>query len=351
MKIGLVIYGSLETRSGGYLYDRMLVRKLQERGDQIRVTSLRRRAYARNLLDNLAFQVDDAVDVVIQDELCHPSLFLANKRRGQPPIVAIVHHLRSSERRPPWQNALFAAVEQRYLRSADGFIFNSETTRASVTRLTGQSSPHVIATPGGDRLGESRPDHVRARARQVGPLRLVALGSIIPGKGLDILLAALSILQGEALHLDVIGPSSAKPEFAEKMRRTVSALGLPVTFQGELGDHELESTLRASHAMVLPSYYEGFGIAYLEGMAHGLPALGSRAGAVPGLIRDGVDGFVVDPGDVRGLADRIRGLAQDRQHLVRLGLQALERFHSFPTWDQTTERARDFLVAMRQRHA
>jgi glycosyltransferase involved in cell wall biosynthesis len=348
MKLGLVIYDSLETRSGGYLYDRRLVEKLRERGDQVSVTSLRRRTYARNLLDNFTFQREDPVDVLIQDELCHPSLFLANSRRQRPPIVAIVHHLRSSERRPPWQNAFYAAIERRYLRTADGFIFNSETTRASVTRLTRQSSPHVIATPGGDRLGESRPDQIRARALQASPLRLVALGSVIPGKGLDVLLEALAGLRGEALHLDVVGPASARPEFAEKMRRTASALGLPVTFRGELSDQELESTLRASHAMVLPSYYEGFGIAYLEGMAHGLPALGSRAGAAPGLIRDGVDGFLVDPGDSAGLAERIRELAHDRQRLVGFGLQALERFRSFPTWDETTERARAFLLAMRR---
>ncbi len=113
MRLALLIYGSLETISGGYLYDRMLVEYLQRQGDQVEIISLPWRNYARHLCDNLARslfkQLDQLrVDVLLQDELNHPSLFWVNRRLdGAVPIVSIVHHLRSSELRPSWQNAFY----------------------------------------------------------------------------------------------------------------------------------------------------------------------------------------------------------------------------------------------------
>ena len=83
MRVGLLIYGSLETLSGGYLYDRKLVQYLREQGDHVEVISLPWRGYARHLSDNLSPSLlgkllDLSVDVLIQDELNHPSLAWLN---------------------------------------------------------------------------------------------------------------------------------------------------------------------------------------------------------------------------------------------------------------------------------
>ena len=87
MRVGLVIYGGLETVSGGYLYDRMLVRHLRARGDSVEIVSLPWRDYARHLGDNLSAALyrrlrDGAWDVLLQDELNHPSLVAVNRRLG-----------------------------------------------------------------------------------------------------------------------------------------------------------------------------------------------------------------------------------------------------------------------------
>jgi hypothetical protein len=63
------------------------------------------------------------VDLLLQDELNHASLFLLNRRLRKEvryPLVSIVHHLRSSERRPTWQNTLYRRIERNYLESMDG---------------------------------------------------------------------------------------------------------------------------------------------------------------------------------------------------------------------------------------
>src|SRR5512138_1993944 len=128
MKIGFVIYGSLDTLSGGYLYDRKLVEYLRSQGDTVEIISLPWRNYLSHLTDNFHVRLPLNLDILIQDELNHPSLICANRGRHPYPIVSLVHHLRCSELRSPWQNTFYRVVERKYLQSVDGFIFNSKTT-------------------------------------------------------------------------------------------------------------------------------------------------------------------------------------------------------------------------------
>ena len=84
MRIGLLIYGSLETVSGGYLYDRKLVEYLRRRRVEVEIVSLPWVGYGRSLFHNfsppLYRQLHDApYDLLLQDELNHPSLFLLNR--------------------------------------------------------------------------------------------------------------------------------------------------------------------------------------------------------------------------------------------------------------------------------
>ena len=177
MRVALVIYGSLDSVSGGYLYDRQLVRRLETEGDEVDILTLPHRSYAGNLLDNYSSELLAAMnggyDLILQDELNHPSLAWANGRLGpgRPALVAIVHHLRSCEARPGWQNALYRAVETRYLRSVDACVYNSQTTRHAVEELVGKVRPHVVAR--GATLTKDRADRYQPvfPNRQPDPLR------------------------------------------------------------------------------------------------------------------------------------------------------------------------------------
>ncbi|MEJ2598934.1 MAG: glycosyltransferase [Anaerolineales bacterium] len=196
MHVGLIIYGSLDTISGGYLYDRKLVAHLRRQGDQVEVISLPWRSYPRHLGDNLSTGLlrrleNLSVDVLIQDELNHPSLFWINhrlRRQVNYPILSIVHHLRSSEARPGWQNWAYRWIESRYLESLDGFIFNSQVTRRAVTALLGgtpqHARPSLVAYPAGDRFQpQIDPQAIARRALGSGPLQVLFLGNLIPRKG------------------------------------------------------------------------------------------------------------------------------------------------------------------------
>src|SRR5512139_1656964 len=154
MHIGLIIYGSLDTISGGYLYDRKLMEYLRSQGDTVGIISLPWRNYAAHLADNFRFRLPANFDVLIQDELNHPSLIFANRGRHPYPVISLIHHLRCSELRPKWQNIFYRAIEKKYLQSVDGFIFNSRTTERVVNRLVESSKPSIVAYPPTDQFGE-----------------------------------------------------------------------------------------------------------------------------------------------------------------------------------------------------
>lgn len=345
MKLGLLIYGSLETLSGGYLYDRKLVDYLRARGDTMEIISLPWRNYATHLTDNLHFRLPADLDLLIQDELNHPSLLCANARPHPCPVISLVHHLRCSEQRPAWQNWFYRLVEKRYLESVDGFIFNSQTTKRVVNSLLENSRPDIVAYPPTDRLGQGITEtEIEIRAGQPGPLRILFLGNLIRRKGLHMLLEAISHQQS-AFSLDVIGGLTAEPEYARAIQEKVANHGLQSTvhFHGPLDNEELIQKLKSAHVLVVPSSYEGFGIVYLEGMAFGLPAIGTTAGAASEIISDGENGYLVPPDDATVLAERLSLLATDRKLLARMSLKALKRYHEQPTWEQTAGQIREFL--------
>ncbi|MBI5841354.1 MAG: glycosyltransferase family 4 protein [Chloroflexi bacterium] len=347
MRLGLVIYGSLNTLSGGYLYDRKLVEYLRGQGDTVEVISLPWRNYAAHLADNLHFRLPRDLDLIIQDELNHPSLLSANARPRHYPVISLVHHLRCSELRPKRLNDFYRLVEKRYLNFVDGFIFNSQTTKNAVHQLLGKDKPGIVAYPPTDRFGDAISESEIIERAKSDELRILFLGNVIYRKGLHTLLEAVKSPKSN-VRVDVVGSLAAEPKYARNMQEFVAVNGLSsvVKFHGSLDKEPLIEELKSAHVLVVPSSYEGFGIVYLEGMAFGLPAIGTTAGAAGEIISDGVDGFLIEPGDSGLLAGRLRVLKEKREILVRMSLAARERYLHQPRWGQMAGDVRKFLLSL-----
>src|SRR5215207_3988101 len=345
MKIGLVIYGSIDTLSGGYLYDRKLVNYLRSQGDTVEVISLQWRNYAAHLTDNFRFRLPSHLDVLIQDELNHPSLIFANWGKHPYPIISLVHHLRCSELRPKWQNVFYRMVEKQYLKSVDGFIFNSQTTQRVVNSLIEDTKPGIVAYPPTDRFRETISEAEIIERAKSAELRILFLGNVIERKGLHTLLKAVSI-QPSAFRVDIVGSLNSEPEYAKKMRELITASNLSsfVSLHGPLDNEPLIEKLRQAHVLVVPSSYEGFGIVYLEGMCFGLPAFGTTAGAAGEIISDGVDGFLIRPEDVNLLASRLKVMNEKRDILIQMSLAARSRYLRQPKWEPSASEIREFLL-------
>ena len=230
MRLCLMIYGSLDILSGGFLYDKFLIEYLRRQGHSVDIVSLPWRNYGRSLLDNLSFDLRSTLgrkkyDLILQDELIHPSLFWHNHQRRKingVPIVSIVHQVLSSQPRPYRINQLLKVVEKKYLTSVDAFIFNSETTRRHVQHLINRCPPSVVANPGPDRLGHLQSEvDLSARARRAGPLELVFVGNITPIKGLIPLIESLLKLPPDSWRLTVVGDLQMDRKHVRRIRQMI----------------------------------------------------------------------------------------------------------------------------------
>lgn len=360
MRIGFIIYGSLETLTGGYLYDKIVVQGLTELDHEVEVISLPAGSYLRRLRLGLSLGLchrllEGGFDVLIQDELCHPSLFLVNRRlrrhADRPLLVALVHHVLCNEPRPRWQNMFLGLIERSFLASVDGFIHNSETTQQSVASLVEHSSPQVIAYPAGDRFGKVlSPEVIATRTHLPGPLKLIFLGIVIPRKGLLPLLSALACVDRDIWTLSIVGGLDFDPAYTAQAEKLTRQLGLSdsVQFLGSLQDDDLVEMLSTSHLFCMPYAYEGFGIGSLEAMAFGLPAIGSCTGAARETISHGKNGFLLETDDLSGLEPLLLQLHQDRDRLQQMALAACATYVSRPKWQDSIAAIDKFLQKLKE---
>ena len=355
MRLCLMIYGSLNTLTGGFLYDKYLVRYLRHKGHTVDIVSLPWRRYGRLLLDNFSRRLRSTLcgkryDLVLQDELIHPSLFWINQRRRRAngvPIVSIVHQVLCSQPRKNSLNLLYRTVEKHYLASVDAFIFNSQTTRSHVHHLINRQPPSIVANPGADRLGHLQPpERLAARARRAGPLELVFVGNITPIKGLIPLLESLIRLPPDTWRLTVVGSLKMDRRHVSRIRRMISARHITrqVRLTGSLQGRDLVSILTDSQLFVMPFANEGFGIACLEALSYGLPVMASAAGAVNEFIQDGINGFLIPAGETQTCADIILDLHTDRDQLIRLSEAARQTALARPGWSHTVDAIHYFLT-------
>jgi glycosyltransferase involved in cell wall biosynthesis len=136
------------------------------------------------------------------------------------------------------------------------------------------------------------------------PAVLLFVGTLSVRKGLQDLFAAAAEVSAPAdsWRLVVVGGAAEVGEReAEQIRSSAEAVGLADALVGPRSGQDLKDTFGAASALVLPSHWEGQPMVILEAMASGLPIVSSRVGAIPDVVRDGVEGLLIDAHDVPAL--------------------------------------------------
>jgi glycosyltransferase involved in cell wall biosynthesis len=117
-----------------------------------------------------------------------------------------------------------------------------------------------------------------------------------------------------------------------------------VDFRNKVPDAELHRAFLTSDVLVLPSIIdargdtEGLGVALLDAMSYGIPAIGTNVGGIPDIIENGVSGLLVPPADPRALANAIERIASDPAYAQRLADAGRERLRTHFSWDVITKR-------------
>ncbi len=354
MRVGLLIYGDLDSQSGGYLYDRKLLAYLQQQGDTVEIISLPHRPYWRELCTrrDVADLVRTDLDILIQDELVHPSVFRINpllRQRTGIPVVGLVHLFSAYAQQPCYRAWLYRDTERRYIKSVDGLILNSHNSLKQAGELIGNDClpPHVVAVPAGNNFPDLEiPDATRPELS--GPLRILYVGNVIRQKGLHILLQALHSLPRQGFQLTVAGRLDMEPNYVKSIKATIQQLELhsQVSMIGPLNSEQLARVYQSHQLFVLPSVNEAYGIVYIEAQQFGLPAIGTTAGGAGEIITHGNNGYLIKPGDSTALAGLLEILHRDRLLLQSLGTNALQAYRQHPVWEDTGRTIRAFLLEL-----
>ncbi|PTW62443.1 glycosyltransferase involved in cell wall biosynthesis [Breoghania corrubedonensis] len=332
--------GDIETPSGGYEYDRRIIDGLVARGWSVEPVSLgdafpfagtqaRNRAYAR--LSSLTESVPVVIDGLALGVLPEASTALGSQR----PLIGLVHHPLALESGLDRDTAeTFRMSERQALAGTRGVIVPSPAT-ASVL-ITDYDVPRAriaIVRPGTDRVP------TRARRRPEGAaIRLLAVGSLVPRKGHEILLKALAGMTDLPFHLDIAGSPDFDPDCAARIREKVSdpALSQRVTLHGTVGRERLNALYQQADIFVLASRYEGYGMVFAEAIAHGIPVVATGDGAVADTVAKEA-GLVFAPDDRQGFEQGLRRMLSDAPYREGLAAGARVVAETLPSWAEAAE--------------
>jgi len=132
------------------------------------------------------------------------------------------------------------------------------------------------------------------------------VGTVMPRKGIRDLVTAAGQLE-QSVDLVIAGEDELDGEYVDEVHQTAQDVGVAssVSLPGFVPEADLAPLYAVADAFVLPSLEEGFGMTVIEALAAGTPVVGTRVGAVPDILDNGVHGHLVDPNDPNGLADAI----------------------------------------------
>lgn len=251
--------------------------------------------------------------------------------------------MRFERGRPRLRFRLLSHLEGANARSADVVMVTSEHSRGVALEAYGLDPTRVKAVPEGIEI-ERWSDPAEAADKPVGAETVIlSVARQYRRKNTIALLRAMpSILEAApSTRLRIVGGG---PELQHLVRARQS-LGLAesVVITGELPDADgIRNEYRAADIFCLPSLQEGFGIAFLEAMASGLPIVACRSSAVPEVVPEGKAGLLVPPDDPLALEGALVRLLRDPPLRRRMG-EAGRRIAGEHGWDRI---ARLFLSAV-----
>ena len=280
-------------------------------------------------------------DAAIFDFSTYTPIFMPRGR----PVGITVHHLTASTARARWGRlggAALAALERRMLRSARVFSATSQATLAELRKIVGRSAEIELVHAG-------VPDELfTLERRDAGYLLYFGRLDVIQ-KGLDTLLAAFARLAPRypSLELKVAG----RGKDAEQVRALAHALRIAdrVVLLGAVSDAERLALLAGARVQLMPSRFEGFGMAAAEAMAAGVPLVASRAGSLPEVVDPPAGGVLVPPDDPDALAEAVAQLLDSdtaRDALSRSARESARRF----SWHAIAEDHLGFLHRVAAQH-
>ncbi len=336
--VTFAVPGSLDQPTGGYAYDRRVIAGLRQRGCEVDVVDLGdgfprpRPETVAGVLPRLR-RVPAGQPIVVDGLALGVLPEAAAALRSSHRLIALVHHpLALESGLAPREAQALRESERVALTAVSRVIVTSPATRRILAGEYGVPEDTIIvALPGTERLRAAP-----ARQPAGGTVNLLAVGAVVPRKGYDVLIEAVDRLAGLDWQLVIAGDRKRDRTTANELAATIARKRLErrVCLAGTVSERELAELYRDAHIFVLASRFEGYGMAYAEAVAHGLPVIGTRTGAVPDTVPAGA-GILVPPDDAAALGAALRSMISYRW--LREHCAGVARATPMPTWDATAQ--------------
>jgi glycosyltransferase involved in cell wall biosynthesis len=309
--------------SGGNTFDRRVCDGLTGLGWQVHVHE----APSEDVLAAHLARIPDGAVVLLDGLIASPAPDVLVPEAERLRLVVLVHMPFGVER------------EGAVLSAAASVITTSAWARRLLLELYSLPGDRVhIAEPGVD-AAKLAPGTATAGS-------LLSVAAVIPGKGHDVLIDALAMLNGRPWHCVCAGSLERDAAFAERVRRR--AADGRVRFVGPRTGPELGRDYAAADLLVLPSRGETYGMVVTEALARGLPVVAADVGGVSEALGRGADGtrpgLLVPPEDAAALHDALRAWLEDANLRGRLRRAARERRAALPRWSTTASAVGDVLA-------
>lgn len=341
------IPGDIETLSGGYIYERRLLEGLRAARREVAHIRL-----GGSFPDPTPADMDDAARQLaglapdaplILDGLVFGSMDPEVLARVPAPVVAMVHHpLALESGLDAGRRVHLFATERANLKLVAHVLVPSRHTAQILASEYGVAPERItIARPGTD-----RPARGGEPATSSTPL-ILSVGILHPRKGHDILLHALARLRHREWRAVIVGPAHDAGHAAD-LARLHEGFGLSgrVRLAGQVAGDELARLYRDAAIFALATRYEGYGIVFDEAMAHGLPIVTCRTGAVPDTVAKGA-GLLVPPEDADAFTAALDRVLTGPDLRAKLARASAGAGAALPGWDATARTAGEVLDRVR----
>ena len=335
-RTAFVIPGDLSLPTGGYGYDRRILARLPSYGVDVHHVALpgsfpfpgaEDLAVTEAVLAGL-----DADQVLLIDGLAYGAMGFDLINRIRQPIVALCHHPLALEAGlDEARRAQLKLSEHNALARARHVIVTSPMTARILREDFGVDEDRImVAEPGTDRA---------TRAKGGGtPPHLLAVGAIVPRKGYDVLIRALTPLADRPWTLTIVGPVRDETLQASLQAQIIDAgLQSRIRMAGGCSEAELDAIYATADIFVMPSLFEGYGMVLGEAMARGLPIVCTTGGAAAETAPNAA-ALKVSPGDAAAFSTAVARLLDDGTLRACMADAAWSAGLMLPSWDDAAKR-------------
>ena len=331
--IVLIVPGSIETRTGGYEYDRRIAAGLRHRGWTVVVRELdgsfpRPSTADLHRASLVLAEIADGTTVLVDGLAFSAVPEIVERECRRLTLAAVIHMPLAAETGlTPDQSRQAESSERRALAGAQLVIATGRPTVEAMRRYGVPSHRLMLIEPGTD------PAPLARGSGEASVAHLLCVAAITPGKGHAALFRALASIERRDWRLTCVGSLNRSPETVQGCLELLRQTGIEdrVTMAGGVDADDLPAAYDRADLFVLATLHETYGMVVAEALARGLPIVASDTGAIADLVGDEA-GIVVPPGDERALAHALRS-ALDPRVREKLAAGARRRRERLRSWD------------------